>query len=131
MCCAGLATASAVSQQRRPPRLDPSAQLLQYYRQFPERYIRITDSKWEHSAASHEASHSLSLLNTATVSYCALELRITYQTEKGTSLCTRSLKLPGTLAPFKKTALKYLTVKNVQGSPDSAVVEIAKAVVCP
>jgi hypothetical protein len=60
-----------------------------------------------------------------------MEVRISYQTEKGSPLSTRSLKLPGSLAPYKKTVLKHLTVKNVPGSPGSAVVEIAKASVCP
>ena len=76
----GMSTDVYAEQGRLPRKPDPAAQLLNYYRKYPERYIRITDETWKYDQRAHSALHSLTLKNTASASYYGIEVRFEYQT---------------------------------------------------
>jgi hypothetical protein len=118
-----------VEQARRQGRPDPQAQLLQYYTQFPDRYLRIADEKWGFNPASRVASHSFTIHNIATLAYAAIEITITYEGSDGKILLTRTAKIPGVIAAFKTLEAKQIKVQGVPPNAANAVITIAKAVV--
>jgi hypothetical protein len=129
-CKAGVElTSIARSEQRRTPqKVDAAAQILEYYRKFPDRYIRISEESWQYDEKSHCAYHSFTLKNTATLPYYGIEVRISYQTSSGKELKTEIVKIEGALPALGKLAMRNLKVKQV---PPAAkiVATIAKAVV--
>ena len=114
-------------EQRR--KIDPGAQILQYYRQYPERYIRISKETWKYDPNSSTASHALTLTNGATVPYHLIDLRFSYETAKGKVLYTQIVTLPGILAAGATTDVKKINVKNVPDRAETVVVTVAKALV--
>ena len=116
----------AVEQKRK---IDPQAQILQYYRQYPERYIRISKESWKYDANSRMASHVLTLTNSATVPYHLIDLQFSYATAKGKVLRTQVVSVQGILAAGGVMDVKKIRVKNVPNAAESVVITVAKALV--
>jgi hypothetical protein len=116
----------AVEQKRK---IDPQAQILQYYRQYPERYIRISKESWKYDANSRIASHTLTLTNSATVPYHLIDLGFSFETANGKILHTQIVSVPGILAAGGVMDVKKIRVKNVPNAAENVVVTVAKALV--
>ncbi len=114
-------------EQRR--KIDPAAQILQYYRQYPERYIRVSKETWKYDGVSRTASHALTLTNSATVGYHLIDLRFSYETAKGKVLHSQVVTIQGILAPGATMDVRKINVKNVPDAAESVVVTVAKAMV--
>ncbi len=135
--CAGLSSVPAadasfgpwaMTAQRRVPRRPTAEEVLQdYYRQYPDRYIRVSKESWHYDEKSHAATHSFILTNTANATYSDMQVRFTYQTGKGKTLYTQTLSVQGTLSPYKTLAVKGMKVKDVPVSAEIVLVVIAKA----
>jgi hypothetical protein len=119
----------AVAQARRLPAPDPWAKLLEYYRQYPDRYIRVDNETWQYNINTLVAVHSFTLRNLATVPYTAIEVRFEYMSASGKTLLTRTVKIPGTLAAMGAIAVKKITIKDVPSATKSVVTTAAKATV--
>ena len=115
--------------QRLPSRKpDPQQQLLEYYRRYPDRYIRISKESWVFAKQTREAFHSFTLTNLAGIGYSEIELQVAYQNRAGQSLQTQTLKLTGFLNPLGTMQVKQLKVKKVPAACDKAVLTVTKAV---
>lgn len=119
-----------VGEMRRAKTPDAKAQILEYYKRYPDRYIRIVDDSWVYNPASRTAFHSLSLRNTTTVAYNGIEVRFTYESRDAKILKTETLKVSGGLAPLQTRELKRIEVKGIPSGTArvTAVVETALAV---
>ena len=117
--------AGAYAEQRRP-QTDAATQLLNYYRRYPERYIRISDETWSYDPVSRSAQHSFTMKNVASTAYYDIEVRFDYQTLSGKTLKTQSVKLEGNLGPLATRQVK-IKVKNVPLEAEKVVTAIAKA----
>ena len=118
--------ADYVEQQRQLQRLSPQEQILQYYREYPERYIRVFKETWTYERTSKRSFHSFSLRNSATVSYHAIEMSFTYQAG-GKTLQTQTLKIPGVLAPGATMEVNKIEVKGVPAASQSVLIVVTKA----
>ena len=118
-----------VEQARRPVRPDPQSQLLHYYLEYPDRYLRISDEKWYFDPASRVASHSFTINNIATLAYSGIEVAITYEGSNGKTLLTRTAKIPGVIAAFKTLEVKKIKIQGVPKDTANAVITIAKGVI--
>ena len=116
-------------QSRMPRRPDPSVQLLNNYRQYPERYIRILEESWQLNKLTRTASHSFTLKNSAAAVYSDIEIRFTYLNSAGKFLHSRLLKIPGNLAPYEVRRIKGFKIKNVSAASDQVVLAVAKALI--
>ena len=126
----GAAIGSSVgSTQQMPRKPDPRAQLLNNYRQYPERYIRILEESWQFDERSGTASHSFTLRNSAATVYSELEIRLTYLNSAGKTLHSRVIKIPGNLAPYEVRKIKGLKVKNVPAGSDQVLLAVVKALI--
>ncbi len=113
-----------IEQKRK---VDPSAQILEYYRQYPERYIRITSESWQYDTISHTATHFLTLRNSATVPYGAIEIRFNYTSSSGKILQTETVKIPGILGALGTLEVKKVKVRNIRTAAETVVSNVAKA----
>ncbi len=120
----------SVPQRRQARRVDPQAQLLQYYRQYPDRYIRVSKESWKYEEKSRIALHSFTLRNTASVGYCEIEISIVYQTSSDKTLHTEHFKLPDLLGPLCSIDVRQQKVKNVPRGAETAIVRVTKALIC-
>jgi hypothetical protein len=120
---------SASAQTHRPQKIDPQAQMMQYYRQYPDRYIRISKESWQYAQATRLALHSFTLNNTAVVPYCEIEMRFSYQDEKGAAVATMTQSIPGILQPYRPEQ-KDVKLKAVPPKAVNVVVSVSKALVC-
>ncbi len=121
---------SGFGQARRPQKIDPQAQLFSYYRQYPDRYIRISQESWRYNQRTRVAQHSFTLNNTAMVPYCEIRIRFEYKDEKGATLLTQSQQLAGILQPYRPVQQKDVTLKAVPAPAVNVVVSVDKALVC-
>ena len=127
-----LALPFARAEQARPPlKVDPQTQRLNYYRQYPERYIRISDESWKIDEISRTASHSFKLTNTAGVAYSNIEIRVSYLNADCKTLQSAVLKIQGVLGPYSKMQVQKMKAKNVSKVSDTALLAVAKATVRP
>lgn len=108
-------------------KIDPQAQILEYYRQYPERYLRISNETWQYLDESRSALHFFTLKNTATVPYTEIEIRFSYETASGKNLKTETVKLPGTIASLGTLNLKNIKVKSVPGASEKVTTTVVKA----
>jgi hypothetical protein len=108
-------------------KIDPQTQLLQYYRQYPERYIRVTKDTWQYAAGSRLAFHTFTLRNSATVAYQAIEVRFEYQSSSGKVLYTHVAKIQGTIAALGSKKIDNMQVKNVPAAATIAMLSVAVA----
>jgi len=120
------------SQQKRPaPRPDPAAQLLNYYRKYPDRYIRISEETWKLEPATQvrgqlSAVHTLTLKNVARATYRDIEVRFSYQTLSGKELFARTTRIQGELGPLTTRQFR-IRVAGVPQSAEKVVTTISKA----
>jgi len=110
-------------------KVDPKTKILEYYRQYPERYIRISKESWQLDQYSRTASHSFTLTNSATVAYQAIEVRFSYESSSGKSLQVITVKIPGVLDALGKMNVTKVKVRNVPIASERVVAAIAKALV--
>jgi hypothetical protein len=120
------------AQQNQPLRRpNPQTQLLNNYRQYPDRYIRISGESWKLGETNDSALHSFTLKNIAGVAYSDIELRVNYLDANGKTLLSRTVKVPGILAAYSVKKVQNMEVKNVPGSSDSVLLSVAKAAIHP
>ena len=118
-----------VEQARRQGRPAYQTQLLQYYTQYPDRYLRIANEKWDFNAVSRITSHSFTIHNIATLAYSGIEVTITFEGPDGKTLLIRTAKIPGVIESFKTLEVKQIKITGVPKTAANAVVTIAKAVI--
>ena len=112
--------------QKRP---DPQAQLLEYYRQYPDRYLRVVDESWAYDPISRNAFHSFTLRNIANIAYTSIEVSFSYESAGGKNVLTRTVKIPGSLAAMGSMNIKKIKVAAVPATVKNVVTTVAKAVV--
>jgi hypothetical protein len=112
---------------RRP---DPHAQLLDYYRRYPDRYIQVSKQTWSYDFVERTAIHSFTLRNTASVGYCDIQVSFKYQAANGKSMQTQVVKVPGILEALQKLDVRRVKVKGAPDSAETVLVSVAKATVC-
>ena len=118
------------TQARSRPQANPQAVILDYYRRYPDRYIRVANEKWQYQDGTRTALHSFTLRNTAAVRYCAIEVSISYRSPTGKVLQTRTVPVRGYLEALKALEVWGLRQKNVPATSESAVITVSKATVC-
>jgi len=114
-----------------PRRPDPKVQLLNNYRRYPERYIRILEESWKLDEIVRTAFHSFTLRNSAAAVYSEIEIRFTYLNSAGKILHSRLVKIPGNLAPYEVRRYRGFKIKNVPAASDQVVLAVAKALISP
>ncbi len=125
LCLAAGAPGSSAQRAQTPRRPDPKVLLLNNYRQYPERYIRILEESWKLDRGN--ALHSFTLKNSAAVVYGEIEMRFSYLDPAGKTLHTRLVKVPGNLAPYQVKRIKGFKVQAVPAQSDQAVLALTKA----
>ena len=133
LCCITVISCNPAAGQTRPlpQRIDPSKKVLEYYRQYPDRYIRISEESWKTDSARGNTSavtHSFTLKNNATITYAAIEVRFDYQTASGKSLQTKTVVLKEALGPLARKKFN-VTVKNVPEKAEKVITAVTKAFV--
>lgn len=118
-----------VLQRRAAKKMSPQDQIMQYYREYPGRYIRISKETWQYLEGSRKALHSFTLQNMAMVPYHAIEVSFTYQSAGGKTLQQQTVKIPGAVAAGGSTQVKDFEVKNVPGAARSVLIVVEKAVI--
>lgn len=121
---------SVPAQIRGPRKIDPQAQLMQYYKQYPDRYIRVSKESWKYTSVSRMAVHSFTLNNTATVPYCEVEMKFSYQDDDGKTLATMTQVIPGILQPYRPVELKGIRVKPISAKAANMILSVSKALIC-
>jgi hypothetical protein len=132
-CCAAPPTALAAvtgAQSRTAHRPDPQAQLLEYYRRYPDRYILVSNQTWKYDFVARAALHSFTLRNTASVGYCDIEVSFNYQAASGKSMQTQVVKVQGILEALQKLDVRRVKVKGAPDTSDSVLVGVVRATVC-
>ena len=144
LCCVGLlsqgipcraetetapATASA-GQTRTTRKPDPQAQLLEYYRRYPDRYILVSNESWKYDYVVRAAIHSFTLRNTASVGYCDIEVSFNYQAASGKTAQTQVVKVQGILEALQKLDVRRVKVKGAPDASEAVVVSVVRATVC-
>ncbi len=118
--------ADYIEQKRQSQKLSPQEQILQYYREYPDRYIRVFKVTWQYEQFSKKSFHSFSLRNSATVPYQEIEVSISYQAD-GKTLQTQNVKIPGVLGPGGTMEVKKIEVKGVPSASQDALITVSKA----
>ncbi len=118
---------SGFEQSPHARKIDPQVQILQYYRQYPERYIRIARETWQYDETSRTAIHSFTLRNSATVAYQDIEMRFSYESSAGKVLYTQVVKIPGTLAALGIRKVESIKVTKVPGAAINVVLTVTAA----
>lgn len=105
----------------------PEAQIQDYYRQYPESYIRISKETWQFDPGPRIAFHSFTLKNTAGVSYSEIEVRFSYESASGKTIQTQVVKIPGTLSAQGTREVKRIKVTDVPAASSRVLMSVAKA----
>lgn len=116
-----------IEQQRGYQRPARGPTILDYYRQYPDRYIRVENESWQFDTGTLTATHSFSLRNLATVAYKEIVVRFTYEAPSGKILLTRDIKIAGQLQSQGTMNLKKIKVTGVPTATKSAVLVVSKA----
>ena len=124
-----LSPAQAPARNRTPRPEDVQAQLLNYYRQYPDRYLRVEKHTWILDPKSHISYHTLTLRNNAGVAYGDIEICFSFQTEDGKTRGTQTVKISGRVAPYQTFSVSRLPVKNTRSDCDTVTGRVAAAVV--
>jgi hypothetical protein len=124
----GISGASA-QQKQMPRRPDPKVLLLNNYRRYPDRYIRILEESWKYDALGQTASHSFTLRNSAATVFSDIEISFTYLSSEGKVVHSQTVKIPGSLAPYEVRRIKDFKIKKVPAASDQAVLAVAKALI--
>ena len=118
-------------QIRLPRRPDPQTQLLNNYRKYPDRYIRISNEAWRYDGRSNTAFHSFTLKNIAGVAYAEIEIGLKYLSADGKTLQSKILKIPGILAAYQTRKINELKVRSAPAESDQVLATIEKASIHP
>ena len=124
-----LKAVKAADQARKSKIPDRQTQLMSYYREYPDRYIRIMEENWVYDPKSKSATHLLKLRNIALATYTEIEVSFTYESSAGKELLTKTVKVPGSLASQETKDLKEIKVTGVPAGVKTVVVAIKKATV--
>jgi hypothetical protein len=123
------AYAAAVAEQaRKAPKTDQQTQLLNNYRKYPDRYIRISDESWKYDETTQTALHSFTLKNNAGAAYSSIELRASYLDQDGKTLLNQVLPIPGALSPYQVKKFKDLKVKKVPRAATQVLLMVTKGI---
>jgi hypothetical protein len=115
-------------EQKRPsPKAYARPTILDYYRQYPDRYIRVENESWHLDNKTGIAIHNFSLRNLATVPYQEIVARIAYESADGKALLTRDIQIPGVLPSQETVSLKKIKVTGVPAATGTATVTVVKA----
>ena len=109
-------------------KVDPRAQLLQYYREYPGSYIHITRESWRYNDLTRVATHSFVLKNSATVPYHDIEILMRYESGSGNALYTHTARLPGMLTALGSMDVSDLKISGVPPAAANVVASVARAV---
>ncbi len=112
---------------QRVPKVDPQTKILEYYRQFPERYIRIIKESWQYDEGTRSAYHTLTLKNSATVAYRAIEVRFSYESSGGKPLKSEVVKITGPVAALGTLDVKKIQVRAVPASSERVTAAVTTA----
>ena len=129
--CICIFRSHAEGQNRTARGPDPQTLILNNYRKYPDRYIRISGETWKYDEVSRTAFHSFTLKNIAGVAYSDIELRVNYLDKKGKDLQSQVLKIPGILEASGNKKFTNLKVLKVSGECDQAVLVVSKASIKP
>jgi hypothetical protein len=127
---APLLGSAPAGQSRTTRRPDPQAQLLDYYRRYPDRYILVSNQTWKYDFVVRAAIHSFTLRNTASVGYCDIEVSFAYQASSGKTLQTQVVKVQGILEALRTLDVRRVKVKGAPDSSESVLVSVVRATVC-
>lgn len=128
---AAILPASAPAGQSRTSRKpDPQAQLLEYYRRYPDRYILVSNQTWKYDFVVRAAVHSFTLQNKATVGYCDIEVSFNYQSASGKTIQTQVVKVQGILEALRTLDARRVKVKRAPDTAEAVLVGVVKATVC-
>jgi hypothetical protein len=116
-----------IEQKRGKPKAYAGPTILDYYRLYPDRYIRVENESWSLNDKNRIATHTFSLRNLATVPYTEILVRFIYESANGTMLLTRDVKIPGLLQAQGTMSLKRIQVTGVPVATKTAVVVVARA----
>jgi hypothetical protein len=125
-----LFASTVFGQSRASRRPDPHAQLLDYYRRYPDRYIQVSKQTWKYDFVARVAIHSFTLRNTASVGYCDIEVSFEYQAAGGKSMQKQVVKVPGILEALQKLDVRRVKVKGAPDSAETVLVSVTRATVC-
>jgi hypothetical protein len=120
-----------IPQDRTLRRPDPQTQVLDNYRRYPDRYIRISGETWKYDVKSRSALHSFTLKNNAGVAYSDIEIRLIYQDSKGKTLQSQILKIPGVLGIAEIRKIKDMKAMNVPAGSEQVLLTVAKGLMHP
>jgi len=116
-----------IQMKRTNPKSPAAPTILDYYRQYPDRYIRVENESWELNPGRQVAFHSFTLRNLATVAYYGIEVQITYESAAGKVLFTRDIPIPESLPAQGTLHPKRIQVRGVPAATRTAVVMVARA----
>jgi len=117
----------AVRQKRITQKAPARPTILDYYRKYPDRYIRIDNESWLLNRETRAASHNFTLRNLAIVAYTEIVVRITYEGAGGKILLTHDIKIQGALQGQSAREFKKVKVNGIPELTQNAVATIAKA----
>ncbi len=116
-------------EERAGETADPETQAREYYRKYPERYIRIVDDSWLYQVASRTAVHSFTLRNIAAVGYKDIQIRFVYESRDAKPVKTAILKIPVRLAAMQSELLSGIEVQAIPSGTARVTLTVEKAVV--
>ncbi len=122
--------AVSAGQSRTTHRPDPQAQLLEYYRRYPDRYILVSNPSWKYDFLARVAIHSFTLRNTASVGYCDVEVSFDYQAASGKTVKTQVVKVQGILEALRTMEVRQIKVKGAPHTSEAVLVSVVRATVC-
>jgi hypothetical protein len=118
--------AESIRQLRMTQKRPVQPTILDYYRMYPDRYIRVENEIWKFDRDTKVASHSFSLRNLATVAYSDIEIRISYEAADGKVVLTRDIKIQGVLNAQETREFKGMKVTAVPESTKNALITLTK-----
>jgi hypothetical protein len=116
----------AVQQKRVSQKPPAQPTIIDYYRKYPDRYIRVENEVWRLDRDAKAASHSFSLRNLAVVAYADIEVRISYGSADGKVIKTFDMKIQGPLQGQATREFKSIKVPNVPLATKDAVITVLK-----
>jgi hypothetical protein len=122
---------NAVGQTGPARKVDPQTQLLNNYRKYPDRYVRILNETWKYDEVKRIAIHSFTLKNSAGISYSGIQIRANYMNDDGKTLQSQVLNVPGTLGAYQVKKIKDIRAKKVPLECTQAVITVATASIGP
>jgi hypothetical protein len=117
----------AMRQKRITQKPPAQPTIVDYYRKYPDRYIRIENESWLLDPKTHAAIHKFTLRNLAIVAYADIVVRITYEGAGSKIILTHDIKIQGALQGQSVREFKNVNVNGIPESTRNAVATIAKA----